>query len=217
MSTASTRRTALKKFMSARGLRQSSWAKSAGVPESTLRSFLNGDSNSLRHDTLEKLAQAAEATISEITGETPPKIPPGNGIVHIRSLQIRAAMGGGFEVFDEPEGPPFPLKQDWVDAAVGQEHGQLRILANLSGDSMRPTLNDGDVALVIIPGRFISGAIYVLWDGIGLVVKRLESIVGAERPRLRIISDNAEVHKPYDVNADDVRIIGKLIWRAGRP
>jgi phage repressor protein C with HTH and peptisase S24 domain len=60
-----------------------------------------------------------------------------------------------------------------------------------------------------------SGAFYALWDGHGLLVKRLESMVG-DRPRLRVISDNRQIYSPYEVDAEEVRIIGRLIWRGGR-
>jgi len=86
---------------------------------------------------------------------------------------------------------------------------------------MIPTIHEGDVGLVLLPGfaeepsaKFHSGAIYVLWDGQGLVVKRLETIVG-EPGKLRVISDNRAIYEPYSVNADDVHILGRMIWRGG--
>lgn len=126
-------------------------------------------------------------------------------------------MGGGFEVLDEPEGPPFYFRRQWIEKVLDGKPGMLRVLTDLGGDSMLPTIREGDMGMLLLPGedvRFQSGAVYALWDGQGLLVKRLETVAG--RPgMLRVISDNRAIHEPYEVSADDVRIIGRLIWRAG--
>jgi phage repressor protein C with HTH and peptisase S24 domain len=218
MNAADSRRQALKRFMAAKGLKAKPWAAGAGLADGVVRNFLAGRASSLSGSTLEKLAKAADATVAELIGEKPREPRPGKDVVAIKSLEVRAGMGGGCEVAEEPEGPPFYFRRDWIEKLVGSEPSQLRVLTRLEGDSMSPTINSGDVALVLLPGvdtRFHSGSVYVLWDGQGLVVKRLESMVG-ETPRLRVISDNAAIYRPYEVDADGVRIIGRVIWRGGR-
>lgn len=64
-------RSAIVRFMKAKDLKPTPWAAKADVPESTLRSFLNGQARAPRHDTLEKLAGAAGVTIAEMIGERP--------------------------------------------------------------------------------------------------------------------------------------------------
>lgn len=217
-SSADARRAALRRFMEERELKAAPWALKAGLADSVVRNFLAGRADSLSGSTLQKLARAANATVAEIIGEQPKAPRLGRDIVAIKSLEVRAAMGGGCEVAEEPEGPPFYFRRDWIEKLIGSEQPHLRVLTRLEGDSMSPTINDGDVALVLLPGadtRFHSGAVYVLWDGQGLVVKRLESMVG-ETLRLRVISDNAAIYRPYEVEAEGVRIIGRVIWRGGR-
>ena len=66
---ANARRRQLRRFMNARGLQPASWAKKAGVRASAIYNFFNGRSNSLRQDTVEKLAAAANVPISQIFGD----------------------------------------------------------------------------------------------------------------------------------------------------
>jgi phage repressor protein C with HTH and peptisase S24 domain len=57
---------------------------------------------------------------------------------------------------------------------------------HVEGDSMMPTLHDGDIVLVDLARRApIPPGIFVLHDGMGLVAKRLEHI--PLRPRSRML------------------------------
>jgi transcriptional regulator with XRE-family HTH domain len=58
----------LKSFMVNRDLKPHPWAQKAGIRSSTIYNFLAGKSATLSSDTLEKLAQAAGATVDEILG-----------------------------------------------------------------------------------------------------------------------------------------------------
>lgn len=66
---ADVRRRQLRRFMDARDLEAASWAREAGIRASAIYNFFNGRSNSLRQDTVEKLAAAAGVSISQIFGE----------------------------------------------------------------------------------------------------------------------------------------------------
>jgi phage repressor protein C with HTH and peptisase S24 domain len=87
----------------------------------------------------------------------------------------------------------------------------MRVMA-VQGDSMMPTLNEGDVILVDMNQRDPTpSGIFVLHDGMGLVAKRLERVPMSDPPRVRIISDNPR-YLPYDCTADEVSIIGRVRW-----
>ncbi len=212
------RRAAVRLFMDRKGLKTAPWCRDAKVRESTLRDFLSGRNATMTLDTLDKLAAAADATIAEMIGEkVGATARPTKDMVPIKSLEVRASMGGGLDVLEEPEGQPFFFRRAWIEKLLDGKPGQLRVITDLTGDSMLPTINNGDIGLVLMPGedvKFQSGAIYALWDGNGLIVKRLESTVG-DRQQLRVISDNSAIYQPYTVDADDVRIIGQLVWRGG--
>ena len=60
------RRSSLKAFMAAKGLKPHPWAQAAGLRSSALYNYLAGRSHSLTADSLQKLAKAADATVDEI-------------------------------------------------------------------------------------------------------------------------------------------------------
>ena len=55
--------------------------------------------------------------------------------------------------------------------------------------------------------------IFVLFDGMGLVAKRLENIPNDDPPKVRVIPDNT-FYSAYERTADEVNIIGRIRWFA---
>ena len=89
--------------------------------------------------------------------------------------------------------------------------GNLRVL-RVRGNSMEPEMRDGDRMVVDISRRVpATGELFVLWDGNGLVVKRIEVVKGQEPHHLRLISANPD-YAPYSCLADEVHIAGKVVW-----
>jgi phage repressor protein C with HTH and peptisase S24 domain len=86
----------------------------------------------------------------------------------------------------------------------------LRVIG-LKGDSMAPTLVGTDRAIVDIGDRTPSPpGIFALWDGYGVIVKRIEIVPKSKPPRIRVISDNI-LHEPYELGHDDYSIVGRLL------
>ena len=54
-----------------------------------------------------------------------------------------------------------------------------------------------------------------IWDGMGLVAKRVEHVPQSEPPKIVIKSVNPE-YQTYERGADEVNIIGRVIWAAKR-
>jgi phage repressor protein C with HTH and peptisase S24 domain len=135
--------------------------------------------------------------------------------VEIPEIDIRAAAGGG--AFNEDEPPilgkwQFPRQLLERDLRVRQSDIHLM---EVRGDSMLPTLSDGDRILVDRSQKAPSPpGIFVLHDGAGLVVKRVELVAG-ERTRIRLNSDNS-LYTPYDCHVDEVHMVGRAVWAAKR-
>ena len=55
------------------------------------------------------------------------------------------------------------------------------------------------------------GELFVLWDGAGVVVKRVETVRESDPVRLRLLSANPD-YAPYACLAEEARIIGKVLW-----
>lgn len=92
----------------------------------------------------------------------------------------------------------------------GLEPAMLSVI-EVEGDSMDPTLRDGDEILVDRTPRPLRAGIHVLRLDEVLLVKRIERA----GERLRLISDNRaypEIERP----AGDVEIVGRVVWKGGR-
>lgn len=203
------------RFMKEHNLKIKPWANASGAAEGAIHNYISGRTTSLTYITLEKLAAAAGCTVGEMLREPTTKEDSGK-FVRIKHLEVHASAGGGFEVTSEPEGEPYYFKKTWLESKFGGHDGKLRVI-HFDGDSMVPTIHSGDVGIVltgITTEDFQSGKIYVLWDGRGLVVKRLEAII-SDRPKIRVISDNSSVFSPYEIDAEYARIIGRVLWRSG--
>ncbi|MES1135250.1 helix-turn-helix transcriptional regulator [Mannheimia haemolytica] len=85
-------------------------------------------------------------------------------------------------------------------------------LLPLPGDSMYPTISDGDMLLVNrATTQPKDGKIYVFRQGEQLWVKRVQGIMGG----IRLISDNKELYSPIDVIFDetlDFEVIGQVVY-----
>ncbi len=88
----------------------------------------------------------------------------------------------------------------------------------VQGDSMQPTLDEGDVVFIDTRHRWPSPpGLYAVLDEIGgVVVKRLEvsSKPGAEQQTVSVISDNPR-HITREWNSEDLFIIGRVLRKFG--
>ncbi len=100
------------------------------------------------------------------------------------------------------------------DLAGGDPSGLS--LITVAGDSMEPTLSDGDDILVNrldVAARLRDG-IYVLRMGDGLHVKRIAC--GPDRTRVTIISDNDAYRAWENIELGTVAMIGRVVWGGKR-
>ena len=83
-----------------------------------------------------------------------------------------------------------------------------------SGGSLPPST--GDRILVDTNQRVPSPpGIFVIWDGMGLVAKRVEHVPHSDPPKVIIKSVNPE-YQTYEREAEEVKIVGRVIWAAKR-
>lgn len=141
-------------------------------------------------------------------------IPKKSQSVSIPEYDVLASAGGGSHIEQEP------LKYMWeFDPVFIHQLGvaaRNAVIVEVRGDSMEPTLNSGDRIMidradtnVAMPGVFL------IFDGGGTVVKRIEKVYGSDPLMVRLLSDN-ERHSAYKVDAASIHIIGRVCWRGGR-
>jgi phage repressor protein C with HTH and peptisase S24 domain len=135
----------------------------------------------------------------------------------IDEVEVRAAAGGGFVPDDDGTNKhvviaEWSMPEPFIEARTTAK--SIKII-RAYGDSMEPTIQPGDPIMVDIEDRVPSPpGIFVIWDGIGLVVKRVEHIPNSDPPTLRLKSDNKE-YSTYERPLADVQIQGRMLgkWR----
>ena len=125
---------------------------------------------------------------------------------------IAASAGHGTYVDYEMQVAQLSLPRDYLRSLTSTGPDRLAII-RVKGDSMEPTLRDGDI--VLVDGAKTSlgfdGLFVVEIDGT-LHVKRLAR---SGKPNVvRVLSDN-QLYPPVEYASGDVRVIGKVRWRGG--
>lgn len=133
-----------------------------------------------------------------------------NGWVDVPRLALDASAGpGAFAGAEEPFGA-LRFSGEWL-RGMGLNPARLTTIA-VAGDSMHPTLNDGDEILVDQSRQIPRDGIHVVRVGDSLLVKRLDTGMPG---RLRLKSDNP-AYDPIDLSPEDVAVIGRVVWKGGR-
>ena len=196
-------------------------AELAGINRSFVYDIMRGRSENPNLEKLDQVAQTLNVErnwllhgIGDVDGESPIMEDPMEAFVSIPSVEVTASMGGGNLVTDEVEnGEPYNFQRSWIVHDLKADPANLRIM-HVEGDSMMPTLHSGDVVLVDLARRSPTPpGIFVLFDGMGLVAKRLEHIPNNDPPKVRVISDNT-FYSSYERTADEVSIMGRIRWFA---
>jgi transcriptional regulator with XRE-family HTH domain len=134
------------------------------------------------------------------------------GMLRIAELDLRADAG--------PIGQSTSVVAQWqVPIGVVRGHitapaTELRIIT-VVGDGMEPVLQPGQRVLVDIGDRKPSPpGIFLLWDGRGLVIKRVQLLPHSEPPRVRLTSDNA-TYDAEELPLEEAQLQGRVIgqWR----
>lgn len=206
-------------------------ASRAGMPVGTLNRYLKG--RDMKASAMTALAQSSGVRLEWLATGTGPMRTAGAGFEEEGAAfsvgQAREAPDGGVLIpryeARASAGIGTPLDPGWVSEKVLFSADFIRhrlrrkpeslALIECTGDSMEPTLRDGDELLVDTTANDLrSGAIYILRVSGALLAKRVQ-------PRLdgtvMIISDNTryppEVVTPSEGTSLD--IVGEVVWRSG--
>lgn len=158
----------------------------------------------------------------DATGERPsspigtngPKSEATGRILRIPELDVRAAAGDGLTGRGEKIVDEWALPSGMVRHYSTAPASDLRIIT-VMGDGMEPTLQPGQRILVDTGDRNPSPpGVFVVWDGLGLVVKRCQVVPHTAPPRVRITSDNPK-YDVYERTLAEAYIQGRVIgqWR----
>lgn len=196
-------------------------AKHLGTYNHVINSILKGQRN-ITVDQLSRLFETYQVDANYMFGISEQMFLPGadlEGSIPTRTLEER---------MDGPQNniTLYPLRALAGDAIESQEQeedafprfsvpglsGKLSAI-EISGDSMYPTLTNGDIVICEPLERgspLRDNHVYVIVTDV-VVAKRIQLIRNDdESEQLRLISDNSTVYQPYEVNLEDVRQILKV-------
>ncbi len=202
----------IRRRMDAGGFNQKSLARTAGLNETAVRDILVGKSKHPRHDTVQKLAGALGCSVLDLLEPGAPAATQriDGDLVFVPVYEVAAAAGEGLVIDVEYETGRLAFRGDWLRGVTAAQADELAVIA-VHGDSMYPTLADGDTVLVDLTQRRPSGdGIYIIRFGEFVLVKRLH--LDPVRREVTISCDNANYPPLAPVDPTDVDVAGRVIW-----
>lgn len=137
--------------------------------------------------------------------------PAGNEWISVPRLPLGASAGPGALPVAEVPFDNFGFSRRWL-REQGLDGARLSAI-RVEGDSMEPLLRAGDEILVDQSPRPFRDGVHVVRLDDALLVKSVTALGGG---RLSLISHNKELYPPVEVDADEVEIIGRVVWKSGR-
>ncbi len=195
-----------------------------------IRRYLDGDEAPL--SVVSRIAEAANVTLDWlVSGRLPmhhietldrfqsatrePRaiIDPDNFVL-IPRYDVAASAGAGAIIESDRLVDFLAFKKDWIRRTLALDPQRLAVIS-AEGDSMRPTIAEGDVLLVDTKITNVrDSAIYVLQLGGVLLVKRLRIRLDGG---VDVISDNPAypVESVAQRDLDRLAIAGRVVWHGG--
>jgi phage repressor protein C with HTH and peptisase S24 domain len=135
----------------------------------------------------------------------------GADLVHIPILDVEASAGHGAVAAMEAKSAQFGFDENWLRRLTASKASNLSIIA-VHGDSMEPTLHDGDEVMVDMgdgQSRLRDG-IYVLRMNDMLSVKRIA--IEPQGKRVSVLSDNPAYPSWRGLEKRVLNIVGRVLW-----
>lgn len=125
---------------------------------------------------------------------------------------VEVSAGGGSMVEDDRQPiESLAFRSAWLKR-MGLVAAKLALVTT-KGDSMEPTLADGDLLLIDLRQTVIvDGAIHVLRNNGDLLVKRLQRGLGDQV----IVSSDNTIYRELETTVEKLNVVGRVIWRGGR-
>jgi transcriptional regulator with XRE-family HTH domain len=217
------------------GLSQAELARRVGVSQPTIFKLVSSQSANSVH--LHRIAKVLDCTVDYLTGESddprgidpdvrkrfpladelqsprsiyrPEPASPDSPVISIPEIDIGYSMGSGLVLLDHAEAKPVPFPRDWLRPLIRGRFDQV-FIARGEGDSMQPTLLDGDVIVIDTAQQTMNGQdrLWCLSYGDLGMIKRVRVLPDGG---LEINSDNPSV-RSFTAYDGEVHVIGRVVW-----
>lgn len=199
---------------------QSELARRVKVSQPTINALIHGNNATSKH--LHRIAAELETSPAWLVGETendaPVSVAPSAldaltdklDLAIIPELEIGYSMGGGATIFEQYEQRGVvPFQREWLRSMMRGAITDL-FVARGEGDSMQPTILDGDIVLIDTAQKDIrqQDRIWAVSYGDLGVIKRVRR---TPRGTYQLLSDNAAV-PPVECADGEMHVVGRVIW-----
>ena len=132
-------------------------------------------------------------------------------LVQIPILEVEASAGHGALAELEAKSAQFGFDEGWLRKLTASNASKLSII-KVTGDSMEPTLNDGDEVMVdLADGQArLRDGIYVLRTDDALNVKRVA--IEPKGRQISVVSDNPAYPSWNGLERRAINIVGRVLW-----
>lgn len=196
--------------------RQEDLAAASGIPYGTLQKIMQGKTDPGLSD-LRALSETMGVGIDWLISGIGPESGDAGSVsdddedfVRVSLFDIQASAGPGAIAPAVEQPTAIKFRADWLTKRGANLHDLQAI--RVRGDSMEPTLKNGDLIVVDTIRTTPSDGIYVIANGDEIQVKRLQRL---SPTRLVVASDNPLAgNSEIDLRDESQhpRIIGRVIW-----
>lgn len=203
----------------AKNLSQEALGKLVGLSQQAIQSIEDG--STLQPRKIKQIAATLETTPEQLMYGVNMAAEPASEYevsdqkyAFIRRFEIQAGAGKAKDNGHEEISGTHAYRRDWLERK--QLSPATCVVIDAVGESMHPTIFDGDVVLVDTQERRIaSGQVYAFNTEDGVRIKRLIKQLDS---RVRVVSDNPDKTNYPDewlTPGMDVIIIGRVVHRSG--
>lgn len=204
-------RSRLLELAEVRGASLSALSRMIGKNPSYLQQFVRkGSPRKLEELDRGRLARFFGVDESELGRAKENSSVPSLDWIDVPRLAIGASAGAGALAAEEEVFGTIRFSPRWL-RGMGLDPDMLSVIA-VTGDSMEPTLRDGDEILVERTMRPLHDGIHVVRLGDSLLVKRIET---GRDGRITLLSDN-KAYRAIECGPGEVEVIGRVVWKGGR-
>lgn len=182
---------------------QADVAEKAGIARATLGNYWNGK-RPIPLNALRAIASALSTSVDHLLGSD---VAEQLDLVAIGEIDLAYGMGGTF-TGDPVEVQTHHFPRAWIESITNTPPSMLTI-ARGRGDSMQPTVQDGDMVMIDRAQRSIreQDAIWALTVGDIAMIKRIR----VRGEIVHILSDNDRV-PPDQAHHEEVNVVGRVIF-----